>query len=152
MNIFQEPFKNTLNSIFSHSTARAFLVFSAILVIFSVIYGKEYVLLSFYTFFYALIAHKIVVIRKFDEWDKCLVGSVIGAGLFFLLDLLLFIGWIIGVIVLLSGIPSTDLVNLLSSSNRDSLIRFLYFVLIFAGIVFAVWIIQAVIRKITQKN
>ena len=83
--------KAEIDAIFSHSTSRAFLVFSSILLIFSIGYAKEYSLIAFWTFFYALIAHKFVVIRKLEDWSKYLVGNTLGAILYFFLDWISFI-------------------------------------------------------------
>jgi len=85
------------------STALAFLILGAIFVIFSIQYGEEqFILLSLFIFFYAFIAYRIRVISKKEVWGDYAVGNNWGAGLYFLIDWLLFIGWIAGSIFLLT--------------------------------------------------
>ena len=63
----RDLFEKVIEFCFDHSTARAFLIFSGIFLIFSIGYAKEYTLIAFFTFFYALIAHRIVVLRKEEK-------------------------------------------------------------------------------------
>ena len=105
----QEEIRKTVKFAFEHSTARALLIFSGLLVIFSMGYAKEFVSVAFFTFFYALVAYKIIVLRKAEVWGNYAVGDTLGAILYFLVDLLFFVSWIIGTIFLLSGAPLVSL-------------------------------------------
>lgn|SRR3989338_2050856 len=139
--------KAEIDAIFSHSTSRAFLVFSSILLIFSIGYAKEYSLIAFWTFFYALIAHKFVVIRKLEDWSKYLVGNTLGAILYFFLDWISFIGWLLGVLLLLAEVQQRNLVEILSSSNLIYLKDLLYLSAGLSVLIFLMWVIQALVRK-----
>ena len=58
----------------SHSIAQAFLIFSGILVIISIL-KEEYIFVSFLTLFYALINFKLEALRKHESLGRYAVGS-----------------------------------------------------------------------------
>lgn len=107
----QKEIQKLIKFAFEHSTARALLIFSGILVIFSIGYAKEFSSVAFFTFFYAFVAYKILVLKKAEVWGRYAVGDTLGALLYFIIDLLLFVSWVIGTTLLLSGV---HLLNLLS--------------------------------------
>ena len=134
---------------FEHSTARAFLIFSAIFIIFSAVYAKEYVLISLFFLFYAFVAYRIVVLRKAEKWGDYAVGDWFGALLYFLIDWLSFIAWIVGTILLLNKVYMT---NLLTNYQHNFLSGLFVYVLVFASAIFISWIVLIFWRKIRAKK
>lgn len=71
--------KNTIAEVvkygLSHSIAQAFLIFSGVLVIASVRQANDYIPVSFFTLFYALIAHYLTALRKHESLGRYAVGS-----------------------------------------------------------------------------
>ena len=139
----QELFKRITEFSFEHSTARAFLVFSSIFLIFSIGYAKEYSLIAFFTFFYSLVAHRIVVFRKTPKWGDSAVRTWFGALLYFLLDWSLFVGWIIGTVILLVEVHGTGFLDLLGNVKYFSLFKFFYITIGFSFLIFLLWLVQA---------
>ncbi|KKU18009.1 MAG: hypothetical protein UX27_C0023G0002 [Candidatus Azambacteria bacterium GW2011_GWA2_45_90] len=139
----QEIFKKITEFSFEHSTARAFLVFSSIFLIFSIGYAKEYVLIAFFTFFYALVAHRIVVFRKTPKWGDNAVRTWFGALLYFLLDWSLFVGWIIGTMILLVEIHWASFLDLLGNAEYLNLFEVFYITIGFSFLTFLLWLGQA---------
>lgn len=58
-----------------HSIAQAFLILSGILVVASVWVAKDYVFVSFFTLFYALINFKMETLRRHESLGRYAVGS-----------------------------------------------------------------------------
>lgn len=126
------------------STALAFLIFSGIFIIFSIKFGMEkYILIAFFTFFYALLAYRIRVISKKEVWGDYAVGDNFGALLYFLTEWLFFIGWIVGSALLLNDVQLFDLF---------SDYRFFVIVLTFASAIFVAWIVLIYWRKICHEG
>lgn len=107
----KEGLEKVIEFAFEHSTTRAFLIFSGILVIFSMGYAKEFIPVVFFTLFYAFVVYRILVLRKTEVWGNYAVGDTLGALLYFVIDLLFFVSWVVGSVLLLSGV---HLLNLLS--------------------------------------
>lgn len=105
----KEEVKKIIEFCFKHSTARAFLIFSGVLVIFSMIYAKEFIPVGFFTLFYAFVVYKISVLRKAEVWGNYAVGDTLGALLYFVVDFLFFVSWILGSTLLISGEPLLNL-------------------------------------------
>lgn len=144
----KEEIQKIIEFCFEHSTARAFLVFSGILVIFSMGYAKEFISIAFFTLFYAFIAYRIVVLRKAEVWGDYAAGDSLGALLYFVIDWLLFVSWIIGTLILLSVVPSIDLLNTYQST-------YLFGFLSVLGIALATlisWIVLIFWRAIRQER
>jgi len=97
---------------FKHSVAQAFLIFSGILVLFSLSKESKFIFVSFFTLFYALIAHYLTSLRRHESLGQYAVGAnkyqII---LFTLTYIAFFVWWATGVWSLLSD----------SSSARDCL-------------------------------
>lgn len=142
-----EKIEKILEFCFEHSTARAFLVFSAIFVIFSVGYAQKYVPISLFFLFYAFIAYRIVVLRKAEKWGNYAVGDWLGALMYFLIDWLFFVAWISGTILLLNKV---NMQNLLSDYQYNFLSEFFVYILIFTSVIFISWIVLIFWRRIAD--
>lgn len=129
---------------FEHSTARAFLIFSGILVIFSRGYDKEYISIAFFTFFYAFVAYRIVVLRKAEVWGDYAVGDNFGALLYFLIEWLFFIGWIVGLVLLLANV---NVMNLFTDYQHIFLSQFFNVIITLAFATFVAWTVLIFWRK-----
>lgn len=101
-----------------HSIAQAFLIFSGLLVVISMLWAKEYIGIVFFTLFYALIAHYLTALRRHESLGQYAVGKhkeqII---LFILLNIFLFVWWSTGTWAMLFNLgpikfcspPSLDL-------------------------------------------
>lgn len=121
-------------------------MFSCILVIFSIGYAKEFSPIAFFTLFYAFIAYRIVVLRKAKVWGNYAVGDSLGALLYFVIDWLLFVVWIIGILILLANMSSMNLSWIYQSTYGSVFLNVL-------GVVFAVfisWMVLIFWRAIQQ--
>lgn len=145
----QERIRKIIEFGFEHSTARAFLIFSGIFVIFSIGYAKEYTSIAFFTFFYAFIVYRIVILRKTEIWGDYAVGDNFGALLYFLIEWLFFIGWIAGLVLLLTDV---NLVNLFGDYRHIFLSKFFVVVLTLASTTFVAWIVLIYWRKIGHEK
>lgn len=97
-----------------HSTAQALLVFSGALVIISVWTAQNYVPLSFFTLFYALITHALTVLRRHESLGKYLVGNDKWQVILFTLSYILFFAWwSTGIWALLNATAVVNLYNLI---------------------------------------
>lgn len=80
-----------------HSIAQAFLIFSGLLVVISMLWAKEYVGIAFFTLFYALIAHYLTALRRHESLGQYAVGKhkeqIV---LFTLINIFLFVWWSTG--------------------------------------------------------
>jgi len=127
-----------------HSIALAFLIFSGIFIIFSIKFEVEkYILIAFFTFFYALLAYRIRVISKKEVWGDYAVGDNFGALLYFLTEWLFFIGWIVGSVLLLNDVQLFDLF-----SDHG----FFTIILTFASATFVAWAVLIYWRKICHES
>lgn len=129
---------------FEHSTARAFLIFSGVFIIFSIGYAKEFVPLAFFTFFYAFVAYRIVVLRKAEVWGDYAVGDNFGALLYFLIEWLFFISWIAGSVLLLANVK---LMNLFIDYQNIFLSQLFSVVITLASATFVAWTVLIFWRK-----
>lgn len=150
----QDFLPKSIESIFLHSTARAFLVFSSILLIFSIGYAKEFILVAFFTFFYALIAHRMAVFKRVEWGDYTAVShgiEVLDVILYFLLDWLLFAGWIIGTIILLNEKQGLDLLGILQIAEIKNPFILLHRIAISALLTFIIFVVR-IFWKISRKT
>ena len=87
-----------------HTIAQAFLLFSGVLVIVSVWAAKDYIFVSFFTLFYALINFKMEALRRHETLGRYAVGNDHGQNILFTVTSIFhFMWWAIGVgIILLS--------------------------------------------------
>ena len=100
-----------------HSTAQGLLIFSGILVIVSILSAGNYVFVSFFTLFYALIAHYLTVLRKHESLGEYFVGNDKWQVIWFTLSYILyFLWWSTGVWALLDKVNTLNLLNLISIS------------------------------------
>ena len=150
----QDFLPKLIESIFSHSTARAFLIFSGIFLIFSVGYAEGLTLVAFFTFFYALIAHRVAVLKRV-EWgdytDVSYLGEVLDVILYFLLDWLLFAGWIIGTVILLNEKRELDLLGILQIAEKTDLVVLLHRIAIGVVLIFLIFV-GRIFWKISRKT
>lgn len=89
------------------------------------------------------------MISRKEVWGDCAVGDNWGAGLYFLIDWLLFIGWLAGVLFLLTDIAS------IFSYLADYSSIFLWIMAISIGLaltIFIVWIIKMFCTKRKIEN
>lgn len=94
-----EIVKTALN----HSIVQAFLIFSAGLVIVSVWKSNNYVPVSFFTLFYALINFKIEALRKHESLGRYAVGNDFWQiVLYTFISILYFVWWVTGVVIVIS--------------------------------------------------
>lgn len=127
-----------------HSIAQVFLIFSGVLVLISVFKENDYVVISFFTLFYAFVNFKVEGIRKHESLGDHAVGNNFGAVLYSLISLLLLVGWILGSVVLLSDVGST----LGYLKNNFSLLSWITgFVLIGALALFVSWMLYIFLSK-----
>lgn len=88
-----------------HSTAQAFLIFSGVLVLISLSKPKELILVSFWTLFYAMIAHYLTSLRKHESLGRYAVGSDHQQSIrFTTIYISYFVWWATGVGVILLGL------------------------------------------------
>lgn len=103
-----------------HSIAQAFLIFSGALVIVSVWSAEQYVLVSFFTLFYALIAHSLTALRKHESLGEYFVGSSKSKTILFTISYILyFVWWTTGTWTLLNSMCILNLLCLHSKHFVD---------------------------------
>lgn len=102
-----------------HSIAQTFLIFSGALVIVSLIWVKEFVLVSFLTLFYALINFKLEALRRHESLGRYAVGPHLGQSILFtLISISYFVWWIVSVTTILINTFTVDDINFIA--NLDS--------------------------------
>ena len=87
--IIADVAKSTLE----HSIAQTFFAFSGILVIISIWTASNYVPLSFFTLFYAFIAHVLTALRRHESLGKYFVGNDKWQIVWFTLSYIAFFVW-----------------------------------------------------------
>ena len=81
-----------------HSIAQAFLIFSGLLVVISMLWMREYIGITFFTLFYALIAHYLTALRRHESLGEYAVGKNRGQIILFtLVNIFLFVWWSTGI-------------------------------------------------------
>lgn len=133
-----------------YSSAHALLIFSGALVITSILKAPDYILLSFFALFFALINHNLRVIRKSEDLGDYAVGNNLGLILYTIISWLLLIWWVAGTIFLLTG---TDLVYLFFTEYRFILWPVsLWTVFAAALAVFLLWMVIIFSLKINREK
>ncbi|TSC91900.1 MAG: hypothetical protein CEN90_15 [Parcubacteria group bacterium Licking1014_17] len=77
-----------------HSIAQTFLIFSGILVIFSLSRSPILIIISFSTLIYALIAHYLTAVRRHESLGRYAIGNNPQAILFTITFILFFVWWV----------------------------------------------------------
>jgi len=111
----KDTFAELIKTGLAHSIAQTFLIFSGALVAVSLIWAKEFVLVSFFTLFYALINFKIEGIRRHESLGRYAVGSYLGQSILFtLISISYFVWWIMLVTTILINIVPVDDINFIT--------------------------------------
>lgn len=132
----------------AHSIAQAFLIFSGILVIFS-IWQRCYVSLSFFTLFYALINFKIEAIRKHSPLGNYGMRDNYGAVLYTIMSWSLLVWWIIGSMSLFGY---ETLIDIILGPNSSIFLILICFFSLNLWIVLLVWWMCLIFDRKREEN
>jgi len=147
-----------LRDALAHSSDQVFAIFSGILVIYSLKTGlHELILAGFLTLIYALIAHKLTVLRKHEELGDYAVGrDNIQIILFTAIYHLYFVWWVTGIAIILLGVYYSEFEHLLPCVlvrvNMDLLKNIYVYVLAINIVLTIIWCCNLFYKKYKENK